>query len=154
MNNADGGIIITASHNPRQWNALKLLNNKGEFLDKAAGNEVLAIADSEDFDYADVDHVGKYTEDNSFDQKHIDSVLALQLVDVEAIKNAHFKVAVDSINSVGGVILPKLLDKLGVEYTFLNGEANGDFAHNPEPLAKNLTGIMDPVRFFANGSGL
>lgn len=145
MSNADGGIIITASHNPRQWNALKLLNNKGEFLNKAAGNEVLAIADSEDFDYADVDHVGKYTEDNSFDQKHIDSVLALQLVDVEAIKNAHFKVAVDSINSVGGVILPKLLDKLGVEYTFLNGEANGDFAHNPEPLAKNLTGIMDLI---------
>lgn len=145
MSNADGGIIITASHNPRQWNALKLLNNKGEFLNKAAGNEVLAIADSEDFDYADVDHVGKYTEDNSFDQKHIDSVLALQLVDVEAIKNAHFKVAVDSINSVGGVILPKLLDKLGVEYTFLNGEANGNFAHNPEPLAKNLTGIMDLI---------
>ncbi|CCZ12429.1 phosphomannomutase [Prevotella sp. CAG:1092] len=124
---------------------MKLLNNKGEFLNKAAGNEVLAIADSEDFDYADVDHVGKYTEDNSFDQKHIDSVLALQLVDVEAIKNAHFKVAVDSINSVGGVILPKLLDKLGVEYTFLNGEANGNFAHNPEPLAKNLTGIMDLI---------
>ena len=146
MNNAAGGIIITASHNPRQWNALKLLNEKSEFLTAADGAEVLAIAEKEDFEYADVDHLGKYTEDDSLDNRHIDAVMALKLVDAEAIKNAHFKVAVDSINSVGGIILPKLLDRLGVQYTFLNGEANGDFAHNPEPLEKNLIGIMDLVK--------
>ena len=146
MAGAAGGIIITASHNPRHWNALKLLNEKGEFLTAADGAEVLSIAEKEDFEYADVDHLGKYTEDDSFDQRHIDAVMALKLVDAEAIRNAHFKVAVDSINSVGGVILPKLLDRLGVEYTFLNGEANGDFAHNPEPLEKNLSGIMDLVK--------
>ena len=146
MSGAAGGIIITASHNPRQWNALKLLNEKGEFLTAANGNEVLAIAEKEDFEYADVDHLGKYTEDNSFNKRHIDSVLALKLVDVEAIRKAHFKVCVDSINSVGGVILPELLDALGVEYTFLNGEPTGDFAHNPEPLEKNLGGIMDELK--------
>lgn len=146
MNNAAGGIIITASHNPRHWNALKLLNEKGEFLTAADGAEVLAIAEKEDFEYADVDHLGKYTEDDTLDNRHIDAVMALKLVDAEAIKNAHFKVAIDSINSVGGIILPKLLDRLGVQYTFLNGEANGDFAHNPEPLEKNLTGIMDLVK--------
>ena len=139
---ADGGIIITASHNPRQWNALKLLNNEGEFLTKADGNEVLDIAAEESFSYADVDHLGHYTKDDSFDKRHIDSVLALRLVDTEAIRNAHFKVCVDSINSVGGIILPQLLDALGVEYKFLNGEPTGDFAHNPEPLEKNLGGIM------------
>ncbi len=143
MSNADGGIIITASHNPRQWNALKLLNAKGEFLDNEAGKEVLRIAADEDFEYADVDNIGSFLEDNSFDNKHIDSVLALKLVDKEAIKAAHFHVAVDAINSVGGIILPKLLTALGVEYTMLNGEATGDFAHNPEPLEKNLKGIMD-----------
>ena len=115
MSGAAGGIIITASHNPRQWNALKLLNEKGEFLTAANGNEVLGIAEKEDFEYADVDHLGKYTEDNTFNKRHIDSVLALKLVDVEAIRNAHFKVCVDSINSVGGIILPELLDALGVE---------------------------------------
>lgn len=139
---ADGGIIITASHNPRQWNALKLLNNEGEFLTKADGNEVLDIAAEESFSYADVDHLGHYTKDDSFDKRHIESVLALRLVDTEAIRNAHFKVCVDSINSVGGIILPQLLDALGVEYKFLNGEPTGDFAHNPEPLEKNLGGIM------------
>ena len=143
MSNADGGIIITASHNPRQWNALKLLNAKGEFLDNEAGKEVLRIAADEDFEYTDVDNIGSYLEDNSFDNKHIDSVLALKLVDKEAIKAAHFHVAVDAINSVGGIILPKLLTAIGVEYTMLNGEATGDFAHNPEPLEKNLKGIMD-----------
>ena len=145
MSGADGGIIITASHNPRQWNALKLLNSEGEFLTKADGNKVLATAEAEDFDFADVDHLGHYTEDNTFDQRHIDSVLALELVDRKAIADAHFKVIVDSINSVGGVILPKLLDALHVEYTFLNGEPTGDFAHNPEPLEKNLGGIMGEV---------
>lgn len=145
MTQAAGGIIITASHNPRQWNALKLLNHEGEFLTKAEGNEVLDIAESEDFIYADVDHLGHYSEDPSFDQRHIESVLALKLVDREAIKKAHFKVAVDGINSVGGVILPKLLNELSVEYTLLNGEPTGDFAHNPEPLEKNLGGIMQEM---------
>jgi len=145
MAGADGGIIITASHNPRHWNALKLLNNKGEFLTASDGSEVLAIAEAEAFEYADVDHIGKYSEE-SFDDRHIESVLNLKLVDKEAIKNAGFRVVVDSINSVGGIILPPLLDKLGVKYTFLNGEANGDFAHNPEPLEKNLGGIMDAIK--------
>ncbi|MBR6591537.1 MAG: phosphoglucosamine mutase [Prevotella sp.] len=146
MAGADGGIIITASHNPRQWNALKLLNNEGEFLTAADGAEVLAIAEKEDFEYADVDHLGHYTEDNTFDQRHIDSVLDLKLVDVDAIKKAGFKVCVDAVNSVGGVILPQLLDRLGVEYKVLYGEPTGDFAHNPEPLEKNLGGIMAEMR--------
>ena len=142
MEQAAGGIIITASHNPRQWNALKLLNEKGEFLTAADGEEVLAIAEREDFEYASVDNLGKYTEDNSFNQRHIDSVLNLKLVDREAIKNAHFRVLVDAVNSVGGIIMPQFLDALGVEYKILNGEPTGDFAHNPEPLAKNLGEIM------------
>ena len=142
MCGADGGIIITASHNPRQWNALKLLNNKGEFLTAQDGAEVLSIAEKEDFDFADVDALGKYTEDSTFDEKHINSVLALQAVDAEAVRKAGFKVVVDSVNSVGGVVLPKLLDRLGVTYKMLNGEPTGDFAHNPEPLEKNLSEIM------------
>lgn len=142
MTGADGGIIITASHNPRHWNALKLLNHEGEFLTADDGKEVLEAAEKGDFDYADVDHIGSYTDDNSFNRRHIDSVLALDLVDTEAIRNAHFKVVVDAINSVGGIILPELLDSLAVEYKILNGVSNGDFAHNPEPLAKNLGGIM------------
>ena len=142
---ADGGIIITASHNPRQWNALKLLNNEGEFLTKSDGNEVLDIAEKGDYEYAGVDALGHYTADNTFDDKHIQTVLDLKLVDVESIRKAHFNVCVDSINSVGGIILPKLLDRLGVSYTFLNGEATGDFAHNPEPLEKNLGGIMNEM---------
>ena len=146
MSGADGGIIITASHNPRQWNALKLLNQEGEFLTAADGAVVLDIAEKENFEYADVDHLGHYVEDNTFDARHIESVLQLKLVDVEAVKKAHFKVCVDTINSVGGIILPKLLEQLGVEYTILNGEATGDFAHNPEPLEKNLQGIMDEMK--------
>ena len=146
MAGADGGIIITASHNPRQWNALKLLNNRGEFLTAADGEELLKIAEKADFTYADVDHLGHYTEDDSFDQRHIDSVLALKLVDADAIRKAKFKVVVDAVNSVGGVILPKLLNQLGVQYTMLNGQPTGDFAHNPEPLEKNLTEIMTEVK--------
>ena len=146
MSGADGGIIITASHNPRQWNALKLLNNEGEFLTAADGNEVLTIAEKEDFEYADVEHLGSYTEDHSFDQRHIDSVLQLKLVDLAAIKKAKFRVCVDTINSVGGIILPELFRQLGVEATFLNKEVTGNFAHNPEPLEKNLQGIMDEMR--------
>ena len=146
MSGADGGIIITASHNPRQWNALKLLNNEGEFLTAADGAEVLAIAEREDFQYADIDSLGKYLEDHSFDQRHIDSVMDLALVDADVVREARFTVCVDSINSVGGIILPKLLERLGVGFKFLNQEANGDFAHNPEPLEKNLQGIMDEMK--------
>ena len=154
MSGADGGIIITASHNPRQWNALKLLNSHGEFLTKDDGNEVLDIAEREDFEYAEVDHLGKIINDSSFDDRHIESVLNLNLVDAEAIRKAGFKVCVDSINSVGGVILPKLLDRLGVEYKFLNADATGDFAHNPEPLEKNLSGIMDEMKTGAYNLGI
>lgn len=154
MSGADGGIIITASHNPRQWNALKLLNSHGEFLTKDDGNEVLDIAEREDFEYAEVDHLGKIINDSSFDDRHIESVLNLNLVDDEAIRKAGFKVCVDSINSVGGVILPKLLDRLGVEYKFLNADPTGDFAHNPEPLEKNLSGIMDEMKTGAYNLGI
>ena len=154
MSGADGGIIITASHNPRQWNALKLLNANGEFLTKDDGNEVLDIAEREDFEYAEVDKLGKIVNDSSFDDRHIESVFNLSLVDVEAVRKAGFKVCVDSINSVGGVILPKLLDRLGVEYKFLNAEPTGDFAHNPEPLEKNLTGIMDEMKSGAYDLGI
>lgn len=143
MEGACGGIIITASHNPRHWNALKLLNHRGEFLNAAEGNEVLSIAESEDFDYADVDHLGHYREDNTYNQRHIDLVLNLPLVDVPAIREAQFRVAFDSVNSVGGIILPMLLEQLGVEtITPLYDEPTGDFQHNPEPLEKNLSDIM------------
>ena len=146
MAGADGGIIITASHNPRQWNALKLLNSEGEFLTAADGAEVLRIAAEEDFNYAEVDHLGTYTRDDSFDKRHIDSVLQLRLADVEAIRQRKFRVCVDTINSVGGIILPKLFEAIGVDYEILNGDCTGDFAHNPEPLEKNLQGIMDKMR--------
>lgn len=140
---ADGGLILTASHNPRHWNALKLLNNEGEFLSAADGNQVLAIAESEAFNYADVDGLGKYYTDNTMNAKHIDSVLALELVDAEAIKSANFSVAIDCVNSVGGVVLPELLEKLGVKSVKkLYCEPTGDFQHNPEPLEKNLGDIM------------
>ena len=145
MEQAAGGIIITASHNPRHWNALKLLNEQGEFLTSENGAEVLDIAEREDFDYADVDHLGKYRDDNTFNQRHIDAVLGLELVDLEAIKKRKFKVCVDAVNSVGGIILPELLSALGVECKVLYGEPTGDFAHNPEPLEKNLSGIMEEV---------
>ena len=146
MVGAAGGIIITASHNPRQWNALKLLNCEGEFLTAADGAVVLSIAEREAFEYADVDHLGHYYRDDTFDARHIESVLQLKLVDVEAVKKAKFKVCVDTINSVGGIILPQLFDALGVEYTILNDTPNGDFAHNPEPLEKNLQGIMEEMK--------
>ncbi len=146
MAGADGGIIITASHNPRQWNALKLLNSEGEFLTAADGAEVLRMAEAEDFNYAEVDHLGTCTIDDSFNQRHIDSVLALKLVDREAISKRKFRVCVDTINSVGGIILPELFKALGVDYEILNGECTGDFAHNPEPLEKNLQGIMDKMK--------
>jgi phosphomannomutase len=140
MSKAAGGLILTASHNPRQWNALKLLNEQGEFLNKEEANEVIALAENETlFDYADVDHLGKYTEDFSYGQKHIDLVKALKLVDVEAIRKADFHVAVDTVNSVGGIILPELFKQIGVNHvTGLYLEPTGDFKHNPEPLEKNL----------------
>jgi len=143
---ADGGIIITASHNPTQWNALKLLNSEGEFLTAADGAEVLRIAEAEDFDYATVEKLGRVVRDNTMNQRHVDSVLQLRLADVEAIKKRHFRVCADTINSVGGIILPQLFEALGVDYEILNGECTGQFAHNPEPLEKNLQGIMDKMR--------
>ncbi|WP_018108330.1 phosphoglucosamine mutase [Bacteroides propionicifaciens] len=147
MENACGGIIITASHNPKQWNALKLLNEKGEFLNAKEGEEILALAESEDFNYVDVDQLGVYHRDSTYDQKHIASVLALDLVDVEAIRKANFRVAIDCVNSVGGIILPELLDQLGVKHIEkLYCEPTGHFAHNPEPLEKNLGDIMDLMK--------
>lgn len=146
MSGADGGIIITASHNPKQWNALKLLNHEGEFLTAADGAEVLAIAEQEDFCYAEVDRLGSYTKDDTFNWRHIEAVLGLRLVDREAIKSAGLRVCVDPVNSVGGIILPELLAELGVECKVINGEPTGDFAHNPEPLEKNLGGIMEEMR--------
>lgn len=144
---ADGGLILTASHNPRHWNALKLLNEKGEFLSAADGNQVLAIAESGEFDYATVDNLGKYSRDDSMNSRHIQSVLDLELVDVEAIRKAGFSVAIDCVNSVGGIILPQLLEKLGVRSVKkLYCEPTGDFQHNPEPLEKNLSDIMNLMK--------
>lgn len=147
MEGACGGIILTASHNPRQWNALKLLNERGEFLDKEEGNEVLRLAASEDFIYAQVDCLGTYREDDTYNRKHIEQVLSLSLVDVQAIKKADFKVALDCVNSVGGIILPELLESLGVkQIEKLYCDPTGDFQHNPEPLEKNLGAIMKLMR--------
>lgn len=143
MERACGGMILTASHNPKQWNALKLLNEKGEFLSAEEGNEVLALAEAGDFMYADVEALGSYREDHTYNQKHIDRVLALKLVDAEAIRKARFKVAIDCVNSVGGIILPELLERLGVEKVEkLYCEPTGLFQHNPEPLERNLGDIM------------
>lgn len=141
---ADGGIIITASHNPRQWNALKLLNEHGEFLTAAEGKAILDLADSGEFDFAPVDELGHITV-HDFTDEHIDSVLALEAVDADAIGKAGFKVVLDSVNSVGGIIMPRLLARLGVECIVLNGEPTGNFAHNPEPLPKNLTELSATV---------
>lgn len=140
---ADGGIIITASHNPRQWNALKFLNEKGEFLSKTEAAEVVRIADEGKFLYADVDNLGTCKDDNTYNQKHIDLVKSLALVDTDAIRKANFRVAIDTVNSVGGVILPELLKQLGVNVVGgLYLEPTGDFKHNPEPLQQNLGDIM------------
>jgi len=144
FSNADGGIILTASHNPRQWNALKLLNEKGEFLSASEGQQILELAESGDFDFADVDSLGHVTE-HDFTDEHIKAVLDLPAVDLEAVRKASFKVAVDAINSVGGIIMPRLLEKMGVEVVKLNCEPTGDFAHNPEPLPKNLESLSKKV---------
>ena len=147
MAGACGGIILTASHNPKQWNALKLLNEHGEFLNAAEGEEVLRIAEAEAFEYADIDHIGSYVEDNTYNEKHIESVLPLKLVDVEAIRRANFRVAIDCVNSVGGIILPELLHRLGVQHVEkLYCEPTGNFQHNPEPLEKNLGDIMNLMK--------
>ncbi len=146
MEGACGGIILTASHNPRQWNALKLLNEKGEFLNAVEGEAVLQRAEAGNYTYADVDHLGKVTH-KDYTDAHIKAVLDLKLVDVEAIKAADFKVAIDCVNSVGGIVIPKLLKALGVNHIIeLNCEPTGDFAHNPEPLAENLTEISDLMK--------
>ncbi|MBQ4222082.1 MAG: phosphoglucosamine mutase, partial [Bacteroidales bacterium] len=141
---ADGGIILTASHNPKQWNALKLLNEKGEFLTDAEGKALQRVAETGDFDFVDVDRIGKLTR-KDFTQAHIDAVLNYPLVDVPAIKAAGFKVVLDAINSVGGICMPALFKALGVECVTLNGEPNGHFAHNPEPLPANLVGLSEAV---------
>jgi phosphomannomutase len=147
MENAQGGIILTASHNPKQWNALKLLNAKGEFISEELGKEVLQIADSGNIEFADVDKLGSVIADSSYIQKHIDAILKLELVDVEAIQTANFKVVVDAVNSTGGIAVPLLLKALGVnEIIPMFCEPDGKFPHNPEPLPENLTAISGEVK--------
>ena len=148
---ADGGIILTASHKPKQWNALKLLNEKGEFLNAEEGAEILECAEKEDFAFADVDSLGDI-EEKDFTDEHLDAVLALPAVDADAVRNAHFRVALDAVNSVGGIIMPRLLERLGVECVCVNCEPTGEFAHNPEPLPSNLTELCEAV--VANGADL
>ena len=144
---ACGGIIITASHNPKQWNALKLLNENGEFLNDAQGKEVLAIADADDFQFAEVDDLGQLIPDHTWNMRHIEKVLALKLVDREAIAKANFTVAIDAVNSVGGIVIPQLLKALGVKNIVeLNCEATGKFAHTPEPIPQNLTQISNLMK--------
>ena len=145
-NKADGGIIITASHNPKQWNALKLLNERGEFLNDAEGKRVLALADDEAFEFPEIDSIGKVLSREDFNPTHIQQVLALPLVDVEAVKARRFKVVVDAVNSIGGVVIPALLEELGCEVVKLNCEPTGEFAHNPEPLPEHLTEISEVIR--------
>ena len=142
---ADGGIIITASHNPKQWNALKLLNEKGEFLNDVEGKRVLALAEDEAFEFPDVDSIGKVILREDFNPTHIKQVLGLRMVDIERVRNRRFKVVVDAVNSIGGVVIPALLEELGCEVVKVNCEPTGLFAHNPEPLPQNLTEISEIV---------
>lgn len=144
-NKADGGIIITASHNPKQWNALKLLNEHGEFLNDAEGKRVLALAEQEDFDFPSVDALGKVISRDEFNDTHIAQVLALPAVDVEAVRKRRFKIVVDAVNSVGGIVIPRLLRELGCDVVELNCTPDGHFAHNPEPLPENLTQISEVI---------
>lgn len=145
-NKADGGIIITASHNPKQWNALKLLNERGEFLNDKEGKRVLALAEDEAFVFPKIDSIGKVLSREDFNATHIQQVLALPMVDVEAVKARRFKVVVDAVNSIGGVVIPALLEQLGCEVVKLNCEPTGEFAHNPEPLPEHLTEISEVIR--------
>ena len=142
---ADGGIIITASHNPKQWNALKLLNSHGEFLNAEEGHRILELAENEEFDFKAVDEIGKVVAKEDFNTEHIKQVLKLSAVDVEAVRKRRFKVVVDAVNSIGGVVIPALLRELGCEVIELNCLPNGEFAHNPEPLPENLTEISSVV---------
>lgn len=146
MEQADGGIILTASHNPKQWNALKLLNDKGEFLDAVEGAKILEIAESDQMSFADVDHLGKITKNKAYIDLHIIEVLDLPLVTVQAIEEARFKVVVDGVNSTGGIAIPLLLERLGVEVVKLYCEPNGQFPHNPEPLKEHLTDLSEAVK--------
>lgn len=145
LEKADGGIILTASHNPKQWNALKLLNEKGEFLNGIEGEKIIQIAEVEAFNFSDVDNLGTITKNDAYMDIHIDEVLNLPLVDIEAVKAAKFKVVVDGVNSSGGIIIPKLLELMGVEVVKLYCEPNGHFPHNPEPLKEHLTAISELV---------
>jgi len=145
MEHADGGIILTASHNPKQWNALKLLNDKGEFLNGEEGAKILTIADSDTMYFNDIDSLGKITINDAYIDMHIDEVLNLDLVNIEAIKKERFKVVVDGVNSTGGIAIPKLLDRLGVDTIELYCEPNGHFPHNPEPLKEHLTDLSRMV---------
>jgi len=146
MEHADGGIILTASHNPKQWNALKLLNKNGEFLNAEEGEQILNFVEQEDFEFSEVDDLGKITYHNAYIDLHIEEVLNLELVEVEAIKNANFKVVVDAVNSTGGISIPPLLEMLGVEVVKLYCEPDGNFPHNPEPLAKHLKELSQLVK--------
>jgi phosphomannomutase len=143
---AQGGIILTASHNPAQWNALKLLNEKGEFISAADGAEVLRLAEAEEFDFAPVEKLGRQTFNTTYIRRHIELILRHRLVDVKAIKKAKFKIAVDAVNSTGGIAVPQLLKELGVKVTEINCEPTGKFAHNPEPLPENITEISSVVK--------
>lgn len=145
MEKADGGIILTASHNPKQWNALKLLNERGEFLDAAQGAKILEIAEKEDFEFSDVDDLGQINRNDSYIDIHIDEVLNLSLIDAEVVKKAKFKVVVDGVNSTGGIAIPKLLKEFGVEVVELYCKPTGHFPHNPEPLKEHLKDICDLV---------
>ena len=145
LHKSAGGIILTASHNPKQWNALKLLNANGEFLSAADGENILALAENDDFIFTEVDDLGNYTFDDSFNEKHIEEILKLDLVDVDLVKSAKFKVVVDAVNSTGGFMVPNLLEKMGVECVKLYCDPNGQFPHNPEPLPENLTEISKLV---------
>ena len=143
--NAAGGIILTASHNPKQWNALKLLNNKGEFISSKDGQQILSIAENDDYLFSEIDQIGNYTYNDTHNQKHIDDVLNLDLVNVDLIKSKKFRVVLDAVNSTGGILIPQLLEKLGVECVELYCDPNGHFPHNPEPLPENLTEISKKV---------
>ncbi len=147
MENADGGIILTASHNPKQWNALKLLNHKGEFISGADGAKVLEIAENESYAFAEIDNIGNVETNDSYLKKHIDAILELKLVDKDAIQNAHFTIAVDAVNSSGGIYVPALLEALGVKNIIkLYCEPNGQFPHNPEPLPEHLTDLSNLIK--------